>query len=645
MAIAKIIKKVEETFGEGIIFQLTGEPVKIKSISTGSNGLDDAIGVGGLPLGRIVEIYGNESSGKTTLCLHTIAEAQKLGYICAFIDTEHALDIGYAKKLGVQVDNLLVSQPDCGEQALEVVETLIRTGEIKLIVIDSVAALTPRAEIEGDMGDSVTGNIPIFIRDKYTKQINFVSIASLYNGTLKTFGRKNLNAKYKKLKEKEVLTNSGWKNLKEVSIKSNKTNKNICLTNTLTGITQSTYDHSLFSEDKEKAPSELKIGESINQITEKIPEQNNFLNKETAWILGFFCAEGHKISHCKNVFSVSNTNYEYINKFQQYLSNNFPCLIKIKTNNNVKGNRKPLHTLSFSRNEYLSAITNDCIDFKIKEKKIPQCVLNSNKEIMIEFMNGYRDGDGNKSLENYSFCSSSMLMMAGISFIFNQFEWPYHINSQYTENKKPTFNITQVDKNLHKPNKIRKFINLPPTKYLYDIGTEDGTFVGGIGNIVHHNSHMGLQARLMSQALRKLTAIISKSECCVVFTNQIRSKIGVMFGNPETTTGGNALKFYASVRLDIRRKAQIKQGDHVIGNEVTIKVVKNKVAPPFKEVHTAILYGKGIWKSREILNKMIENEEVEKAGAWFKYKDNKFQGEDKMIKYIEENILTTTKQS
>ena len=305
-AIDLALSQIEKQFGRGAIMRLgNDEPLPdVAAIPTGSLSLDVALGVGGVPRGRVIEIFGPESSGKTTLALHVVAEAQKLGGIAAFIDAEHALDIGYARKLGVRTYDLLVSQPDTGEQALEITEMLVRSGAIDVLVIDSVAALVPKAEIEGDMGDS----------------------------------------------------------------------------------------------------------------------------------------------------------------------------------------------------------------------------------------------------------------------------------------------------------------------------------------------HMGLQARLMSQALRKLTGIISKSNCCVIFINQIRMKIGVMFGNPETTTGGNALKFYASVRLDIRKIASLKQGNDVIGSRTKVKVVKNKVAPPFKEVEFDILYGEGISREGDLLDLAVEKGIVDKSGAWFSYeKDRIGQGRENSRIYLKEH--------
>jgi recombination protein RecA len=303
-ALQLAVDQIEKQFGKGSIMRLgENHAVDIETIPTGSLSLDLALG-GGVPKGRVIEIYGPESSGKTTLCQHIVAEVQKAGGTAAFVDAEHALDPAYAKKIGVDTNNLLLSQLDSGEQALEVVETLVRSNAVDVIVVDSVAALVPQAEIEGDMGDA----------------------------------------------------------------------------------------------------------------------------------------------------------------------------------------------------------------------------------------------------------------------------------------------------------------------------------------------HMGLQARLMSQALRKLTGVISKTQCTVIFVNQLRMKIGVMFGNPETTTGGNALKFYASVRMDIRRISQIKQGDNVIGNHVRVKVVKNKVAPPFREAEFDIMYNQGISREGDVIDLAVANEIVQKAGAWYEYKGEKIaQGREAAKKYLHDN--------
>ncbi|MEC8224604.1 MAG: recombinase RecA [Pseudomonadota bacterium] len=304
-ALDAALSQIERQFGKGSIMKLgDNKALDIEAISTGSLGIDIALGIGGLPTGRIVEVYGPESSGKTTLTLQVIAEAQKQGKTCAFVDAEHALDPVYAQKLGVNIDELLVSQPDTGEQALEICDMLVRSSAVDVVIVDSVAALTPKAEIEGDMGDS----------------------------------------------------------------------------------------------------------------------------------------------------------------------------------------------------------------------------------------------------------------------------------------------------------------------------------------------HMGLQARLMSQALRKLTGNIKRSNTLCIFINQIRMKIGVMFGNPETTTGGNALKFYSSVRIDIRRIGSVKEGDEVVGNETRVKVVKNKVAPPFKQAEFIIMYGEGISKQGELIDLGVKHKIVEKSGAWYSYNGSKVgQGKANSIKFLKDN--------
>jgi len=304
-ALSAALSQIERQFGKGSIMKLgENRSMDVETISTGSIGLDIALGAGGLPLGRVIEIYGPESSGKTTLTLEVIAEAQRNGKVCAFVDAEHALDPIYAEKLGVNINDLLVSQPDTGEQALEICDMLTRSGAVDVIVVDSVAALTPKAEIEGDMGDS----------------------------------------------------------------------------------------------------------------------------------------------------------------------------------------------------------------------------------------------------------------------------------------------------------------------------------------------HMGLQARMLSQAMRKLTGNLKQSNTMMIFINQIRMKIGVMFGNPETTTGGNALKFYASVRLDIRRIGAVKNGEEIVGNETRVKVVKNKIAPPFKQVEFQILYGEGINNLGELIDLGVQNKMVEKAGAWYSYNGDRIgQGKANATKYLKEN--------
>ena len=322
-ALDAAIAQIEKQYGKGSVMKLgdNSANMNVETVPTGSLSLDIALGLGGLPKGRIIEVYGPESSGKTTVALHCVAEVQKRGGIAGFIDAEHALDPVYARNIGVDIDNLYISQPDCGEQALEITETMVRSGAVDIVVVDSVAALVPKAEIDGDMGDSHVGLVP----------------------------------------KAEI------------------------------------------------------------------------------------------------------------------------------------------------------------------------------------------DGD--------------------------------------------------------------------------------------MGD-----SHVGLQARLMSQALRKLTAVISKSNCIVIFINQLREKVGVMFGNPETTTGGRALKFYSSVRLDVRRTESLKQAGEIVGNHVRVKVVKNKIAPPFREAEFDIMFGQGISREGDVLDLAVNAGIVNKSGAWYAYEGDKIgQGRENAKTYIHEN--------
>ena len=378
------IRSIQTKFGEGAIMKLGDSPkVDIDVIPTGSIGLDMALGIGGVPRGRIIEIFGPESSGKTTLALHIVAEAQKKGGVCAYIDAEHAMDPDYASKLGVNIKNLLISQPDNGEQGLEITESLVRSGKIDVIVIDSVAALTPRDEIEGDMGQSHVG-----------KQARLMSQA---------------------------------------------------------------------------------------------------LRKLTA------------------IVARSKTVVIFVNQIRMQIG-----------------------------------------------------IMFGNPETT----------PGGKALKFY------------------------------TSIRLDIRRIAQIKKG--------EEVSLP-----------------------------GLQARLMSQALRKLTASVSKSKTMVIFINQIRMKIGVMYGSPETTTGGNALKFYASVRLDIRRVGSIKDRDEVIGNETRVKVVKNKVAPPFRQVDFDIIYGEGISKTGELIDLGVKGNIIEKSGSWFSYGSQRIgQGRENARKFLKENPAT-----
>lgn len=610
MTLKNFIKQTEDTMGKGSVMTLTDtKPIEIDTISTGIKAIDDAVGIGGLPIGKITEIFGAEGTLKTTLCLHTIAEANKQGKMAAFVDAEHALNLDMLKRLGVDTTRIVLSQPDSGEQALEMVELMVKSHEFAVVVVDSVAALTPQAEIDKDMGESVSYDTPIIVRDKRTKEIDIVSIKSLYKGRTNFIGKRYTN-KYKKTKRKEVLTHKGWSQLKAVFYKKNHKNKKIVITNTLTGSVTTTPDHCLFKNKKEVSPKELTIGEKIDQSDFVLTETKGYLPKDLSWFLGFFCAEGHKINNTS--FNVCETRPEVISHCEEIVSKNFTCKTKIKKIIQ-KGNRVPLYQLTICTNSILRTLLEDCID-ETGLKKVPKVILNDTKTHR-SFIKGFKEGDGSKHLEKDNLYSSSQILMSGLALIMKSMNKKFSLHVRSRENK-PEYFLQSCKKHLFEPKSIRRFIETKTPKYLYDIETSDGTFVGGVGNVVLHNSSMGVHARLMSQAMRKLTAPVGKSPTAVVFINQTRSKIGFMGGT--TTTGGNALKFYASLRLEMKYTGKIvnNAGEKIAG-KFKCTVVKNKFATPYKVVNfESSEYG--IDTSNLILERMLKSGELEQAGSFYK---------------------------
>lgn len=626
----KVLKDaLNKKFGVGTVpdkVDYTGEV-----IPSGSIGLDKALGIGGWPLGRIVEIFGWESVGKTTLAQHAIAEAQHLNKICAFIDAEHAIDKGYSEAIGIDWENLLLTQPGSGEEALEEVDFLI--DKVDLIVVDSVAALTPKAEIEGAMGDSVTFDTPVYIRNRKTKLIEIVPIASLYEGAKEFYDKRHCN-KYIRTKNIEVLSASGWTALEAVFFKQNSKNKKVHVVSTGNGYVKATKDHAFMVGGKEACFDELENDVDTVDVV-SVSKAYEGLTESMAFVLGSWCGDGNIHRH---TFSFTNTDISYINKLKDCLVNSFGVHVSIRKKD-PKGNRKALYVLHTSVSETLNVLTDSCFCSKTLLYKVPSSVLNSSKdEVKSSFLRGFWLSDGNhKSIDGRKkYYNNGLPLLAGVQFLHASMNDSSSITFSKNRYKELTLSIGASKHS----GVTRKFKTEEVPEFLYDIQTADGTFVTALGNIVLHNSKMGLHARLMSQAMRKLTAKSAKSDCTVMFMNQMRMKIGQVFGNPETTTGGNALKFYASLRVEVTRSVSkvntlTNDDGDAMSNLTKIKVVKNKLAPPFKRAEFYITYGIGIDAVKEVKDYAIDLGIMKKSGSWFSYKGQKIaQGENKVLDFL-----------
>lgn len=632
----EVMDKINKDFGAGTVMYFGDKDTgSYEVVSTGSLKLDAALGIGGLPRGRIAEIFGWESSGKTTIALSVIANGQKKGLKCLLVDAENAFDPEYASALGVDVEKLQYCQPSYGEQGLEVADRLMSLGKVDIVVIDSVAALVPKAELEGEMGDSVTFDTPIYIKDKKNKYIDIIAISDLYNGEKEIAYNRN-QCIYKKNKRIEVLTHDGWKNVNAVFYKKNKQNKKIVITKTGNGLVKSTYDHCLFVNGEEKTAKELKIGDVLDTYTSLNPiNKISPFNNDIAWMLGQWVSDG--VLFDTNYFMLCDTNIAIIEKLKTIIENNFITKTQIKKREYNDGVRKSLYILTATKCDQLDILIKSCVSKNSKLKKIPITILNASKEIKKSFLNGFRDGDGSKIKDGYRYYNKSMPVMAGIQFLTTSLG--IETNLTISKEKPELLTLSERSKKIFKDGEIKRFYELKESpNFIYDIETDAGTFVSALGNIVIHNSKMGLHARLMSQALRKMVGTIAKHNCICIFINQFRHKIGVMYGSPDVTTGGNALQFYASIRMEVRRSTtsanSVMSGDVKEGNQTTVKVIKNKCSPPFRQAVFNIMYGTGIDNVGELVDLAVENGIIEKSGSWYSYKGDKLGQGTSQIKQL-----------
>ena len=646
--LADLEDNINKRFGKGTFFKPKDSPIDgIDKLSTGSIKIDKALG-GGMPFGRIVEIYGPSASGKTSLTLQIMAQAQKLGHPVAFIDAEHALDLEYAARLGVDADNVYISQPDCGEDALEIVDAIVKDGQIKVIVVDSVAALVPKKELEGEMGDSVTFDTPIYVRDKKTKLLEIVPIASLYGGSKKFNGKRYVN-RYLKTKSLEVLTHEGWRNLEAVFYKRNKKEKEIILTQTRNGYVKTTPDHCLFVDGKECTAGELKIGTKLDIVDSPITNDKDYYGEDIAFLLGAWMGDG----------ALCNLGKDNINKYYQYstiyeslakriktmLENSFEVTATIKKTKGV-GDRADLYVVRTTSDSILQKFLKGVYCEKTGLRKVPKWILNAHRNVKEFFIEGFFQADGShhSAIKTRKYYNNGLSVVAGVQYLLKNIGKDSYVTFSEKRYEQLTLSETEIQKD---ENGVRRIINTKHVpEFIYDICTEAGTFVTALGNIVLHNSSMGLHARLMSQACRKITGSIGKANCLVIMINQVRSKIGVVYGNPEVTTGGNALKFYSSQRLEVRRKADAtlkdKNGD-LLGHIFKVKVAKNKIAPPFRTAECTLIYGEGVSRKEEIVDYAVELGILDKTGAWYAYEGAKIaQGKANLRQFLEDNpeVLT-----
>ena len=657
-ALNAALSKIEKNFGQNAIIKMDKEHIiECDTCSTGSLTLDMALGVGGLPYGRIVEIFGPESSGKTTMMLHVIAAAQKEGKTCAFIDAEHAFDPVYAQALGVDIKSLYFSQPDDGETALNIAEILVNSGAMDVIVIDSVAALTPRSEIDGEMGDSHVGLQARMMSQALRKLTPTVkknnTLIVLINQIRMKIGVMFgcLHAKNKitftdgrKFTIKEIVENKIEGNVWSYNEKTHQMEAKPIIDWHYNGDVNSHRDYLKITAQNPKTKEKSKV-----YVT-----KNHEILTQKGWI------EAQNLNIGDTVYNNSPSNYDNVFGFIQgclascYASVNMDYQLEFEKIPHLPEkyvNWKKQKMLGNEKNQQfvLSSIITDENDL-LKIFEVSNNII-SDLAMSVWFTeNGFLDEDD----EFHLLVNLDDVQLATkLSLLLNQNNYP---NKIVSSDDKYQILFTDSQKLIAV---LSKYGNLEVLNELY--GLQDLVSYFNWKGLLHVNQEHVKASKLeeylasdnVSEVIKieymskksfnhefgKYDITVKDNHNYLVGSSNPTSTGGIIVHNsPETTTGGNALKFYASVRLDIRRTGQIKKGDEVVGNETKVKVIKNKVAPPYKEANFEIIYGKGVNISAEILDLSVKLGLVDKSGAWYSYNGAKIgQGKDNACVWLNNN--------
>ena len=721
-ALQAALTQIERSFGKGAVMKMSGgEQSSIPAISTGSIGLDIALGIGGLPRGRIVEIYGPESSGKTSLTLHVVAEAQKLGGTCAFIDAEHALDPVYASKLGVNLDDLLISQPDNGEQAMEITDTLVRSGAVDVIVVDSVAALTPRAELEGDMGDSHMGLHARLMSQALRKLTGAVSRSN----TLVLF----INQLRCVDKDTYVYGQNGLVQIKDIVVGDYVLNPDgdFKRVNDVinSGRIPGRHLHIRFQPDLkisdnhrqiildptgnhvEKLGNTVNIGDWLVYPISNVDAEPRNKNINLSSFLGMYMADGYIHEYDRN----GQTNF-----FISFTENNDERReLVYNTASKIFGvEQGTINKVALGKNYVRVGGGRQNIDFLKntgcgiigQNKTIPHMVLSGSKQDKIKFLQG-------ASFDTHGFNQNGFIWSfdgIGQAELFSLLLKEFGIFADIRKDKKDWYNrlyisgydavryaeligfaedkktlLAQAFKNdigargkydlvpgnvashifaIIKEAKTKgmsgfRYYNSLKMCFFKNLNVSRTRFLDFCEDAICSNPDLAIKLNSAMENLRKnryaqITNIDNVNiECMDIDVDgelfiangavTHNSKIGVMYGPNETTTGGNALKFYASVRLDIRRTGSIKDKEEVVGNQTRVKVVKNKVSPPFRQVEFEIIYGEGISRLGELVDMGVAGNIIEKSGAWYSYDSQRIgQGKENVKRYLREHPEVAT---